>query len=168
VAAGVGHRRRQGNDTVGKILEFITVNIATRDLDGTVAKWRALGLPTLPAVHLPDPPAEITDVTLLIDPAAAVSVIAPTGPRSPVQRFLERRGEGAYSIAVRVDSLTDVMQEWAAAGIEWALAEPYEFPLGSAAGRYVPERLKANWVTPSSLNGVMLEVFEFVGVVGRR
>lgn len=153
---------------VRRILEFITVNVATSDLDNTVAKWRALGLPSLPAVHLPDPPAEITDVTLSIDPAAAISVIAPTGSGSPVQRFLDRRGEGAYSIAVRVDSLTEAMREWAAAGIEWVLAEPYEFPPGSAAGRYVPERLKANWVKPSSLNGVMLEVFEFVGAVEHR
>jgi hypothetical protein len=153
---------------VGKILEFITVNVATRDLDGTVAKWQALGLPSLSAVHFPEPPAEITDVTLPIGTAAAVSVIAPIGPRSPVQRFVDRRGEGAYSIAVRVDSLAEVMREWAAVGIEWALAEPYEFPPGSAAGRYVPERLMANWVTPSSLNGVMLEVFEFVGVIEHR
>lgn len=153
---------------MGKILEFITVNVATRNLDGTVAKWRALGLPSLPALHLPDPPAEITDVTVSIGRAAAVSVIAPTGPGSPVQRFLDQRGEGAYSIAVRVDSLADVMREWAMVGIEWALTEPYEFPPGSPAGRYVPERLKANWVKPSSLNGVMLEVFEFVGVVGHR
>ena len=36
-----------------------------------------------------------------------------------------------------------------------------DFPPGSRAGRYIPERLKANWVKPSSLNGVMLEVFEF-------
>lgn len=153
---------------MGRILEFITVNVATRDPDSAVAKWWAIGLPSLPAVHLPDPPAEITDITLQIGTAAAVSVIAPTGPGSPVQRFLDRRGEGAYSIAVRVDSLADVMREWAAAGIEWALTAPYEFPPGSAAGRYVPERLKANWVKPSSLNGVMLEVFEFVGVVEHR
>jgi hypothetical protein len=153
---------------VGKILEFITINVATRDLDGTVAKWRALGLPSLPALHLPDPPAAITDVTLSIGRAAAVSVIAPTGPSSPVQRFLDQRGEGAYSIAVRVDSLAEVMREWALADIQWALTEPYEFPPGTSAGRYVPERLKANWVKPSSLNGVMLEVFEFVGAVELR
>jgi hypothetical protein len=92
-------------------------------------------------------------------------VIAPTGPGSPVQRFLEKRGEGAYSIAVRVDSLEEVMREWAATGIQWVLPEPYEFPPGNAAGRYVPERLKANWVKPGSLGGVMLEVFEFIGKV---
>jgi hypothetical protein len=153
---------------MGKILEFITINVATRNLDGTLAKWRALGLASLPAEHLPDPPAEITDVTLPIGPSGAVSVIAPTGSGSLLQRFLDRRGDGAYSIAVRVDSLAEVMPEWAAAGVEWALAEPYEFPPGTPAGRYVPERLKANWVKPSSLNGVMLEVFEFVGTIEHR
>jgi Glyoxalase/Bleomycin resistance protein/Dioxygenase superfamily len=161
-------RPQQGNKRMGRILEFITVNVAVHDLDGTLAKWRALGLANLPAAHLPDPPAEITDATLPIGPSGAVSVIVPTGPGSPVQRFLDRRGEGAYSIAVRVDSLAEVMREWTAAGIEWALTEPYQFPPGSEAGRYIPEGLKANWVKPSSLNGVMLEVFEFVGVVKNR
>jgi hypothetical protein len=150
---------------MGKIIEFITVNVATRDLDGTLVKWHAMGLASLPPVHMPAPPAEITDVTLPLGPSGAVSVIAPTGSGSPVQRFLDRRGEGAYSIAVRVDSLAEIMREWAEAGIQWVLPEPYEFPPGNAAGRYVPERLKANWVKPSSLNGVMLEVFEFVGKI---
>jgi hypothetical protein len=152
---------------MGKILEFITVNVATRDLEGTLGKWRAMGLATMPPVHMPAPPAEITDVTLPLGPSGAVSVIAPTGPGSPVQRFLDKRGEGAYSIAVRVDDLAEIMRDWAAAGIQWVLPEPYEFPPGNPAGRYVPERLKANWVKPSSLSGVMLEVFEFVGKVER-
>ena len=46
-------------EAVGKILEFITVNVATRDLDGTLGKWRDR-LTNLPAAHMPEPPAEIT------------------------------------------------------------------------------------------------------------
>jgi hypothetical protein len=153
---------------VGKILEFITVNVATRDLDDTLARWRAIGLAGLPAAHMPEPPAEITDVTLPLGPSGAVSVIAPTGPGSPVQRFLDKRGEGAYSIAVRVDSLAEVMAEWSKAGIQWVLPQPYAFPPGTPAGRYRPERLTANWVKPSSLGGVMLEVFEFGGALGHQ
>jgi 4-hydroxyphenylpyruvate dioxygenase-like putative hemolysin len=150
---------------MGKILEFITVNVATRHPESLLAKWRAMGLATLPPVHMPTPPAEITDVTLPIGQSGAVSVISPTGPGSPVQRFLDKRGDGAYSIAVRVDNLDEVMREWSAAGLQWVLPQPYEFPRGNAAGRYVPERLKANWIKPASLGGVMLEVFEFVGAV---
>jgi hypothetical protein len=150
---------------MGKIIEFITVNVATRDLDGTLARWRAIGLSNLPPADMPSPPAEITDVTLPLGPLGAVSVIAPTGPGSPVQRFLDKRGDGAYSIAVRVDSLAEVMREWSAAGMEWVLPAPYDFPLGTPAGRYLPECLRVNWIKPASLGGIMLEVFEFVGTV---
>jgi Glyoxalase/Bleomycin resistance protein/Dioxygenase superfamily len=150
---------------VGKILEFLTVNIATPDLEGTLAKWRKLGLATLPPAHMPQPPIEITDVTMPLGPLGAISVIAPTGPGSAVQRFLQKRGAGAYSIAVRVDSLPEVMAEWAAAGIEWVLPEPQQMPANTPAGRYKPERLRINWVKPSSLGGIMLEVFEFGGRV---
>jgi hypothetical protein len=148
---------------MGKILELLTVNVAARDLDGTLAKWRKLGLATLPPAHMPDPPIEITDVTLPLGPMGAISVIAPTGPGSAVHRFLEKRGAGAYSIAVRVDSLAEVMREWTAAGIEWVLPAAADLPPGTPAGRYKPERAKINWIKPASLGGIMLEVFEFVG-----
>jgi hypothetical protein len=150
---------------VGKILEFLTVNVATPDLEGALAKWRKLGLATLPPAHMPQPPIEITDVTMPLGSLGAISVIAPTGPGSAVQRFLQKRGAGAYSIAVRVDSLPEVMAEWAAAGIEWVLPEPQQLPPNTPAGRYKPERLRINWVKPSSLGGIMLEVFEFGGRV---
>lgn len=150
---------------MGKILEFLTVNVATPDLDGALAKWRKLGLTSLPPAHMPQPPIEITDVTLPLGSSGAISVIAPTGPGSAVQRFLQKRGAGAYSIAVRVDSLSEVMAEWAAAGIDWVLPEPQQLPPGTPAGRYRPERLRINWVKPSSLGGIMLEVFEFGGRV---
>lgn len=150
---------------MGRIVEFLTVNVATKDLDQAVGKYRAMGLETLPPSHMPEPPAEITDVTVPIGPSGAISVIAATGPGSPVRRFLDRRGEGVYSIAVRVDNLEEVMAEWAAAGLEWVLPKPYEFPAGNPAARFVPEGLKVNWVKPSSLHGVMLECFEFIGEV---
>ena len=150
---------------MGKILEFLTVNVATADLDGTLAKWRKLGLTTLPAAHMPQPPIEITDVTMPLGPLGAISVIAPTGPGSAVNRFLAKRGAGAYSIAVRVDSLPEVMKDWAAAGVDWVLPEPQELPPGTPAGRYMPEKVRINWVKPSSLGGIMLEVFEFQGRV---
>jgi hypothetical protein len=150
---------------MGHILEFLTVNVATRDLDGALAKWRMLGLATLPPAHMPQPPIEITDVTLPLGSRGAISVIAPTGPGSAVHRFLEKRGPGAYSIAVRVDSLAEVTREWTAAGIEWVLPAAADLPPGTPAGRYRPERAKINWVKPASLGGIMLEVFEFAGRV---
>ncbi len=148
---------------MARILELLTVNVAARNIDEVVAKYRSLGLPALPAFAMPDPPAEIVDVSLPIGGQGAISVISPTGPGSPVQRFLDRRGEGVYSIAVRVDDLEEAMREWR--GVQWVLSKPYEFATGNPAARYIPDRLAVNWIKPSSLNGVMLECFEFRGNV---
>ena len=79
-------------------------------------RWQAIGLGSLAPVHMPAPPAEIVDVTLPLGASGAVSLIAATSSGSPVQRFLDRRGEGAYSIAVRVDNLAEVMREWSRRG----------------------------------------------------
>src|SRR4051794_26757418 len=142
---------------MARILELLTVNVAARSVDETVAKYRDLGLSALPAFPMPEPPAEIVDVSLPIGEQGAISVIAPTSPGSPVQRFLDKRGEGVYSIAVRVDDLLAAMREWK--GVQWVLSSPYEFAAGNPAARYLPEKLWVNWIKPSSLNGVMLECF---------
>lgn len=150
---------------MARILELLTVNVAVAEIEAAAAKYAAMGLPALPAFPMPEPPAEIVDVSIPIGPMGAVSLIAATGPGSPIKRFIDRRGEGVYSIAVRVDSLDEVMRAWSANGLQWVLPEPYEFDSGNPAARYIPERLRVNWVKPSSLNGVMLECFEFVGEV---
>jgi hypothetical protein len=148
---------------MARIIEFLTVNVAARNVEETVAKYRNLGLSALPPFPMPKPPAEIVDVSLPIGKEGAISVIAPTGPGSPVQRFIDKRGEGLYSIAVRVDDLDGAMREWT--GMQWVLDKPYEFASGNPAARYIPDRLRVNWIKPSSLNGVMLECFEFVGEI---
>lgn len=148
---------------MGKILEFLTVNLAVKELEPALDKFRAMGLAPLKASHMPEPPAEITDVSVPFGRGGAVSVIAATAPSSPVAKFIDKRGEGVYSVAVRVDSLEEVMEEWKSAGLQWVLPEPYAFPPGNPAVQYVPDRLLVNWVRPSSLNGMMLEVFEFQG-----
>jgi hypothetical protein len=148
---------------MARIVEFLTVNVAARNGSVTAAKYSSFGLPVLPAFPMPAPPAEIVDVTLPIGEQGAVSVISPTGPGSPVQRFIDRRGEGVYSIAVRVDDLEAAMREWP--DVQWVLDKPHEFSSRNPAARYIPERLRVNWIKPSSLNGVMLECFEFIGKV---
>ncbi len=150
---------------MARIVEFITVNVAVKDLDTAVSHYKAMGLPAHAPMHMPEPPASITDVTLPIGKEGSISVIAATDAKSPVARFVEKRGEGPYSICLRTDNLRELMKEWSALGLQWVLSEPYAFPPGNAAGRYVPEKLLANWVKPASNFGVMLEVFEFVGKV---
>ena len=150
---------------MARIVEFITVNYAVADEAGALLKLAAMGLTSVAANVMPEPPAQISDLTFPIGSEGALSIVTPTDPSSTVQRFLDRKGEGAFSIAVRVDDLDEAMVQWRAHGIEWVLPQAYVFPPGTAAARYSVEILKANWVKPASLNGLLLECFEFGGKV---
>ncbi|MBM3599685.1 MAG: hypothetical protein FJX35_15855 [Alphaproteobacteria bacterium] len=148
---------------MAKIVEFLTVNVAVKDLDGAVKRYADMGLTPLRPNRMPDPPAQITDVTVPLGAAGSISLISPTDDRSPVAPFLAKRGEGMYSVAVRVDDLAGAMREWT--HLDWVLPEPAVFPEGTPACHLLPDRLLANWVKPRSLNGVMLEVFELQGEI---
>ncbi len=148
---------------MAKILEFLTVNVAVKDLDSAAATYRAMGLTPLAPNHMPEPPAQITDVTVPLGAAGSISLISPTDDKSPVASFLAKRGEGMYSIAIRVDDLKGAMREWN--HLAWVLPEPAVFPPGTPACHLLPDRLLANWVKPKSLNGFMLEVFELQGEI---
>ena len=116
-------RRRlppQRNDTMGKILEFITVNVAARDVEAALVKWRAMGLASLPPSHMPAPPAEITDVTLPIGLAGAVLGINRHGMSEPIyddqvkfRRVLNDASTGARQnlISGFLDTLFDLAGE---------------------------------------------------------
>jgi methylmalonyl-CoA/ethylmalonyl-CoA epimerase len=148
------------------ILELLTVNIAVDDLDEAVSRYENLGISHVPPEVMVEPPASITDVSFPLPGGSALSLIHPTDAASPVRRFLDRKGPGVYSVAVRVDDLRGAMREWGAKGFEWVLEEPHVIPDGGAV-EYRVERLLMNWVKPRSLGGVMLEVFEFQGEVRR-
>ncbi|MGO4384724.1 VOC family protein [Specibacter sp. RAF43] len=150
---------------MAKITEFLTVNIAVESLAHSIPQYEALGLGHLPAAPWPEPPIEMTDVTFEIPPTpAALSLIEPWKGGGAVGKFIEKRGPGVYSIAVRVDDLEAAMRDWSAAGMEWVMEVPAEVPEGRAA-RYVADRVTVNWVKPKSFGGVLLEVFEIKGNV---
>ena len=147
------------------ITEFLTINIAVESLAHSMPQFQALGLKHLPAAEWPDPPIEMTDVTFSVPPSpAAFSLIEPWKGKGPVSRFIQKRGPGVYSVAVRVDSLEGAMADWSEAGLEWVLDTPAEVPEGRAA-RYLADRVTVNWVKPKTFGGVLLEVFELQGNV---
>ncbi|TRW45895.1 VOC family protein [Georgenia yuyongxinii] len=150
---------------MAKILEFLTVNIAVESLDEMLPKYRHMGMSHVPPSPWPDPPIQMTDVSLELDPApVALSLIEPWEGEGPVAKFISRRGAGVYSIAVRVDDIAAIMADWREAGMDWVLDEPDEVPGGRAA-RYVADRVLVNWVQPKTLGGVLFEVFELQGNV---
>jgi catechol 2,3-dioxygenase-like lactoylglutathione lyase family enzyme len=146
---------------MARVLEMVTVNIAVPSIAEAVPRYEALGLAHVDPVDFPEPPIQMTDVSFPIPGASGFSLIQANSPDSPVARFIDRRGPGCFSIAVRVDDLAEAMRDWS---FQWVLSAPDVMENGRAA-RYVVERLLMNWVKPQSFGGVLLEVFEFQGRV---
>jgi catechol 2,3-dioxygenase-like lactoylglutathione lyase family enzyme len=153
---------------MASIIEFLTINIAVDKLDDALAKYRAMGFAPLDPEPMPDPPSEITHVSLPIGPGEPMSLIAALGPGSPVAKFIEREAEGPFSISLRTDDLKGLMAQWSAAGAKWVLPEPFVFPPNTPCLQYDSDGVLGNWVRRSSLFGVMLEIFELTGEVRRR
>jgi len=123
------------------------IGIAVRDLEGTLARYRALGLvPT----SVEDVPPESVRVAFLDAGGVRLELLEPLRPEGAVHRFLERRGEGLHHLAFEVE---DIVAELARLGEEgFQLVD--EGPRPGAHGRSVA------FVHPKSLHGVLLELVQ--------
>jgi methylmalonyl-CoA epimerase len=124
------------------------IGIATAGIDDALRFWRdALGLEV---THTETVEEQGVRVAMLPLGEPRVELLEPTGPASPVAKFLEKRGPGIHHIAVRV------------ADIRAALAR-----LKEQGARLIDEtprvgagRCLVAFVHPSSAGGVLLELVE--------
>src|SRR5437016_3040097 len=94
-------------------------------------------------------PHEKVNVAMLPVGGPRIELLEPTDPDSVVGRFLARRGEGLYHVAVRVPALRAAVARLRAAGAR-LLGEPQT---GAGGHRYV-------FLHPASTGGVLLELIE--------
>lgn len=83
-------------------------------------------------------------------PHAALQLLAPLGPDSPIARFLERSGPGVQQVAYRVRDVEHVADVLRARGLRLL----YETARRGTAGSRV------NFVHPKDTGGVLLELVE--------
>lgn len=110
----------------------------------------------MPAWAVSNPPVEIRTTSFPIADAN-LSLIEPLSDGDPTARFLDRRGEGIFSITLLVDGIEELMTHWRRAGVEFVLPAPLEMRDVRIVGRQIPWVLE-NWTRPSTLNGVVLEL----------
>jgi methylmalonyl-CoA/ethylmalonyl-CoA epimerase len=124
------------------------VGIAVQSLDA------ALPLYELLTGGRSSPPERIATqgvtVVFVGDGAGRLELIEPTGPDSPVARFLERRGPGIHHLAYRVNDIEAALRSLSAAGI--ALIDRVARP--GAHGRRVA------FLDPHATGGVLIELVE--------
>ena len=79
-----------------------------------------------------------------------IELLEPTGPESPIQKFMTKRGEGLHHIAVRVDNIEQALEQLKSSGIRLIDSVP----------RPGAHNTRTAFIHPSSTHGVLLELVE--------
>ncbi len=126
------------------------IGIATRGIEESLAFWRdALGLEVK---HTEVVEEQGVRVAMLPAGEPRVELLEPTGPDSPVARFMEKRGPGIHHVAVRVPDIRAALARLKAEGARLIDEEPRV----GAGGCLVA------FVHPSASGGVLLELVQHV------
>jgi LAO/AO transport system kinase len=132
------------------------LGIAVPGLEDALRIWRdALGLrPTRTET------VEEQGVRTMLLPAGecAVELLEPTGPETPVGRFLERRGPGLHHVCLSVPDLDAALERLRALGLR--LVDPR--PRRGAGGSRIA------FLHPASTGGVLVELKEAAPAATRR
>jgi methylmalonyl-CoA epimerase len=79
-----------------------------------------------------------------------IELLEPTAPDSPIQRFLEKRGEGIHHLCFQVEDIGRKIEELRAASLE----------LVSMSSETGLEGRKIAFLHPKSTHGVLIELVE--------
>ena len=129
-------------------MEIDHIGIATRGIEESLAFWRdALGLAVR---HVETVEEQGVNIAMLPIGGPRVELLEPTGPDTPVARFLEKRGPGIHHIAVRVADIRASLARLKEGGARLIDEEPRV----GAGGCLVA------FVHPAASGGVLLELVE--------
>ena len=79
-----------------------------------------------------------------------LELLEPTGPDSPIEKFMTRRGEGIHHIALRVDNIEEALAKLKTSGVRLVDQVP----------RRGAHNTRIAFIHPSSTHGVLLELVE--------
>jgi methylmalonyl-CoA/ethylmalonyl-CoA epimerase len=129
-------------------LKYDHLGIATRGIEESLGFWRdALGLEVK---HTETVEEQGVRVAILPAGEPRVELLEPTGPDSPVAKFLEKRGPGIHHIAVRVADIRAALARLKAEGARLIDEEPRV----GAGGCLVA------FIHPAASGGVLLELVQ--------
>ncbi|MHB8071897.1 MAG: methylmalonyl-CoA epimerase [Candidatus Cryosericum sp.] len=131
-----------------KLTNIDHVGIAVSNLTESLAFWQsALGI----ELHGIEEVAEQKVRTAFLPVGGTeIELLEPTGPDSPIAKFIEKRGEGLHHVAIRVDNIDEALAELKAKGVQ--LID--EVPRRGAGGARIA------FVHPKATHGVLLELCE--------
>ena len=124
------------------------VGIAVKSIDEAKKFWvDTLGLKLS---HVEEVPEQKARVAILKAGDTTIELVEPTSPDSPVQRFIEKRGEGLHHLTLQTDNLGEQLKKLKSANV--GLID--EQPRIGAGGA------KIAFLHPKSAHGVLVELCE--------
>jgi methylmalonyl-CoA/ethylmalonyl-CoA epimerase len=129
-----------------KILGIHHVTAAVRDLDEAREALAALfGAAAGPVDTIPAFSVRSTDLAL---GEGRLELVSPLGHDSAVQRYIERRGEGFYTLALEVEDLDAALRELISRGVR--VSEPVESVPGE----------RSAFITMAATRGLSIQLVE--------
>lgn len=124
------------------------VGIAVEDIDAALPFYR--DVLKLPLVHRETVEEQGVHAALLDVGDGHMELVAPTGPKTGVARFLARRGAGLHHVAYRVEDIEATLSELAGAGVRLIDETPRTGIRGSQVA----------FLHPGSTGGVLVEIVQ--------
>jgi methylmalonyl-CoA/ethylmalonyl-CoA epimerase len=142
-------RASQRQDTIGFVMQVLRIRhltIAVRDLDAARDAFTSLfGALSSDAADVEPFGARVQDLAV---GEGLLQLAAPRDPDGALQRFIERRGEGVYTVALEVADLDAAVAELAEKGVR--VSAPVEAPPG----------VRTAFVTMAATHGVSIQLVE--------
>lgn len=128
------------------------VGIAVHDLDEAIKWYRETFDMRLIDIEVNEDQGVTEAVLAVGDGETRVQLLAPLSSRSPLARFLDRRGEGVQQIAYAVSDIAAASADLRARGVELL----YEKPRRGTGDTWI------NFCHPKSAGGVLVELVEAI------
>jgi methylmalonyl-CoA epimerase len=122
------------------------LGVAVADLDEAVSSYERLFGATLE--HRDAVSEQGVEAASLLVGESRIELLEPTGPDTPVGRFLAKRGPGMHHVAYEVEDVSAELARLADAGVQLIDEAPRQGLFG----------LEVAFVHPESVHGVLTEV----------
>ena len=130
------------------IQELHHIGIAVRSLDESIPRYvDGLGL-QLQGIE--EVPTEQVRVAVVLAGSTRIELLEPTGPESPIARFLDKRGPGVHHLAFQVADTGEMIKVLTEAGA----------PMLDESPRPGAHDTKCAFVHPKFLGGVLAELVQ--------
>jgi len=132
------------------------IGVACRAIDGARRAWElALGAPCGPIIEVPE---EGVRIAFIRAGEPKVELLEPTGPESPIAKFLDSRGEGVHHLAFSVADIDLALAELRAAGVRLIDERPRE----RGGNRRIA------FLHPKGMAGVLTELVQYATAEAER